>query len=89
MELGGKSPLIIFDDADLGNAVAAAMMGNFYTQGEVCTNGIRGELRDGRVKPTLPELHPPIGDNRDPASDVEVAFALACPPVFRQALEGI
>ena len=41
MELGGKSPLIIFDDADLGNAVAAAMMGNFYTQGEVCTNGTR------------------------------------------------
>ncbi len=41
MELGGKSPLIIFDDADLDNAVAAAMMGNFYTQGEVCTNGTR------------------------------------------------
>ena len=41
MELGGKSPLIIFDDADLENAVAAAMMGNFYTQGEVCTNGTR------------------------------------------------
>mgnify|MGYP003694625653 CR=1 FL=1 len=41
MELGGKSPLIIFDDADLGNAVSAAMMANFYTQGEVCTNGTR------------------------------------------------
>ena len=41
MELGGKSPLIIFDDADMKNAVAAAMMGNFYTQGEVCTNGTR------------------------------------------------
>jgi betaine-aldehyde dehydrogenase len=41
MELGGKSPLIIFADADLGNAVAAAMMANFYTQGEVCTNGTR------------------------------------------------
>jgi len=41
MELGGKSPLIIFDDADLENAVSAAMLGNFYTQGEVCTNGTR------------------------------------------------
>jgi hypothetical protein len=50
---------------------------------------IRGELRDGRVKPTLPERHPSIGDNGDAASDVEVACALACPPVFRQALEGI
>jgi betaine-aldehyde dehydrogenase len=41
MELGGKSPLIIFDDADIENAVSAAMLGNFYTQGEVCTNGTR------------------------------------------------
>src|SRR3546814_2340812 len=34
MELGGKSPLIVFGDADLRNAVSAAMMANFYTQGE-------------------------------------------------------
>ncbi|MCV5374081.1 aldehyde dehydrogenase family protein, partial [Escherichia coli] len=37
MELGGKSPLIIFDDAKLNDAVSAAMVANFYTQGEVCT----------------------------------------------------
>src|SRR5579883_526398 len=41
MELGGKSPLIVFADADLENAVSAALIGNFYTQGEVCTNGTR------------------------------------------------
>ncbi|QFU21678.1 betaine-aldehyde dehydrogenase [Shewanella eurypsychrophilus] len=41
MELGGKSPLIIFNDADIDNAVSAAMLGNFYTQGEICTNGTR------------------------------------------------
>ena len=41
MELGGKSPLIIFADADLDNAVSAAILGNFYTQGEVCTNCTR------------------------------------------------
>lgn len=41
MELGGKSPLIIFDDANLEDAVSAAMLGNFYTQGEICTNGTR------------------------------------------------
>ncbi|MGF1741894.1 betaine-aldehyde dehydrogenase [Vibrio profundum] len=41
MELGGKSPLIIFDDADLEQAVSAAMLGNFYTQGEICTNATR------------------------------------------------
>jgi len=41
MELGGKSPLILFDDANLDNAVSGAMLANFYTQGEVCTNGTR------------------------------------------------
>src|SRR6267154_3600067 len=41
MELGGKSPLIVFADADLENAVSAALLANFYTQGEICTNGTR------------------------------------------------
>lgn len=41
MELGGKSPLVVFEDTDLEQAVSAAMLGNFYTQGEVCTNGTR------------------------------------------------
>lgn len=46
MELGGKSPLIVFDDANLDNAVSAAMMANFYTQGEVCTHGTRVFVHD-------------------------------------------
>jgi betaine-aldehyde dehydrogenase len=41
MELGGKSPLLVFDDADLSQAVSAAMLGNFYSQGEICTNCTR------------------------------------------------
>ncbi|MCU7553857.1 betaine-aldehyde dehydrogenase [Alteromonas sp. ASW11-19] len=41
MELGGKSPLLVFEDADIEEAVSAAMLGNFYTQGEVCTNCTR------------------------------------------------
>jgi betaine-aldehyde dehydrogenase len=41
LELGGKSPLIVFDDADLENAVSGAMLGNFYSAGEVCSNGTR------------------------------------------------
>ena len=41
MELGGKSPLLVFDDADVSQAVSAAMLGNFYTQGEICTNCTR------------------------------------------------
>ncbi len=41
LELGGKSPLLIFNDADLDNAISGALLANFYTQGEVCTNGTR------------------------------------------------
>ena len=41
MELGGKSPMIVFDDADIENAVGGAILGNFYSSGQVCSNGTR------------------------------------------------
>jgi len=41
MELGGKSPLLILDDAELDQAADIAMMANFYSAGQVCTNGTR------------------------------------------------
>jgi betaine-aldehyde dehydrogenase len=47
LELGGKSPLIIFNDADIDNAVSGALLANFYTQGEVCTNGTRVFVQSG------------------------------------------
>ena len=47
MELGGKSPLIIFDDADLDDAVGGAILGNFYSSGQVCSNGTRVFVQKG------------------------------------------
>jgi len=41
MELGGKSPLVILPDAAVDQAVNVAMMANFYSTGQVCTNGTR------------------------------------------------
>jgi betaine-aldehyde dehydrogenase len=41
LELGGKSPLIVFEDARIDNAVAGALLANFYSAGEVCSNGTR------------------------------------------------
>lgn len=41
MELGGKSPLIITHDADIAMAADIALMANFYSSGQVCTNGTR------------------------------------------------
>ncbi|MDE2652605.1 MAG: aldehyde dehydrogenase family protein [Gemmatimonadota bacterium] len=41
LELGGKSPNIVFADADLRTAVKGASMGVFYGKGEVCAAGSR------------------------------------------------
>ena len=45
LELGGKSPLIIFEDADIRNAVKGALMANFLSQGEVSFNYIKRYLQ--------------------------------------------
>lgn len=41
MELGGKNPVVIFEDADLDLAIAGAVEGGFFNQGEACTAGSR------------------------------------------------
>ena len=41
LELGGKSPNIVFADSDIDSAVAGAMTGIFFNQGEVCCAGSR------------------------------------------------
>ncbi|KAL9097953.1 MAG: hypothetical protein Q9163_006291 [Psora crenata] len=41
MELGGKSPVVILPDADVEQAVDGAMLANFFSSGQVCTNGTR------------------------------------------------
>ena len=47
MELGGKSPIVIFDDADLEDAVSGAILGNFYSSGQACSNGTRVFVQKG------------------------------------------
>ena len=71
MELGGKSPLIIFDDADVENAVGGAMLANFYSTGQVCSNGTRVFVQDGIYDRFLERLTARtrkivIGDPLDP-----------------------
>ena len=41
LELGGKSPLIIFADSDVDNAVKGAMLANFLSQGQVRFPGMK------------------------------------------------
>ncbi len=56
LELGGKSPLIVFDDARLDNAVAGALLANFYSAGEVCSNGTRVFVQRGLKEAFLERL---------------------------------
>ena len=56
MELGGKSPLIVFDDADLESAISGAMLGNFYSTGQVCSNGTRVFVQKGIKEKFLARL---------------------------------
>ncbi|MGZ6997192.1 MAG: betaine-aldehyde dehydrogenase [Acidimicrobiia bacterium] len=75
LELGGKSPLVVFGDADLDHVVSAALLANFYTQGEICSNGTRvfvqRSVHDEFVEALrLRTEAMTIGDPLDPATDV-------------------
>ncbi|MCF2905457.1 betaine-aldehyde dehydrogenase [Octadecabacter sp. CECT 8868] len=56
MELGGKSPIVIFDDANLEDAVSGAILGNFYSSGQVCSNGTRVFVQSGIKEAFLKRL---------------------------------
>jgi betaine-aldehyde dehydrogenase len=74
MELGGKSPLLVFDDADIESAVSGAILGNFYSTGQVCSNGTRVFVQKGIKTAFLDRLSERlkaavIGDPLDPATN--------------------
>lgn len=56
LELGGKAPLVIFDDCDFEVAVQTAMDANFYTAGEVCSNATRVFIQDGIAPKIIAEM---------------------------------
>ena len=75
LELGGKSPLIVFADADLDDAVSGAMLANFYSAGQVCSNATRVFLHESIKAPFLARLmarvkRMRIGDPEDPKTNV-------------------
>ncbi|RJS93720.1 betaine-aldehyde dehydrogenase [Salinisphaera sp. Q1T1-3] len=91
LELGGKSPLVIFEDADLDNAVSGALLANFFTQGEICTNGTRVFVHESVRTAFLDKLverveRLVIGDPAEPETDVGPMIS---PEHGRQVLEYI
>ncbi len=82
LELGGKSALIVFEDANLDEAVSGALLANFYSAGEVCTNGTRvfvhRTIRDAflaKLKTRTEKMV--IGDPLDPATHVGTLISAA------------
>ncbi len=98
MELGGKSPLIIFDDADLESAVSAAINANFYASGQVCSNGTRVFVQNDIKEAFLSRLaertaQAIIGDPRDEATNFgpmvsEEQLAITCSFIEKGLSEG-
>ncbi|MEM6683301.1 MAG: aldehyde dehydrogenase family protein [Pseudomonadota bacterium] len=75
LELGGKSPYVVFDDADLDSAVEGLIDAIFFNQGEVCCAGSRLLVQEG-IEDALTEKlkarlsHFRIGDPLDKAIDM-------------------
>ena len=75
LEMGGKNPLIVLDDADLPNAVETAVNGAFYSTGQRCTASSRLIVTEGihdRLVAAMTERLQAlvIGDALDPATQI-------------------
>ncbi|HEX9942243.1 MAG TPA: aldehyde dehydrogenase family protein [Thermoanaerobaculia bacterium] len=80
LELGGKSPFVVFDDADLDGAVEGVVDAIWFNQGEVCCAGSRlivhegvAETLYGRLRARMETLR--VGDPRDKAIDIGAIIA--------------
>jgi len=82
LELGGKSPLIVFEDAKLDNAVSGALLANFYSAGEVCSNGTRvfvhRSVKDAFLAKLIARVEAmKVGDPMDPETQVGALISRA------------
>jgi betaine-aldehyde dehydrogenase len=82
MELGGKNPQIVFDDADLDAAVDAAVFGAFFNAGECCNAGSRlilhRPIADAFIGAVVERSKTvPVGDPLDPATKVGAIITAA------------
>ena len=80
LELGGKSPFIVFDDADLDGAVEGIVDAIWFNQGEVCCAGSRLLLHEGIADQMIAKLRARmetlrVGDPLDKAIDLGAVVA--------------
>ena len=73
LELGGKSPILVFDDADLDAAANGLIAGNFGASGQSCVAGTRGFVQRGIYDALVARIEEKsrnlvVGDPHDPAT---------------------
>ena len=64
LELGGKSPFIIFEDADLDSAVEGLVDGIWFNQGQVCCAGSRLLMQESIAEPLIMKIRHRMGSLR-------------------------
>jgi aldehyde dehydrogenase (NAD+) len=80
LELGGKSPFIVFDDADLDSAVEGVVDAIWFNQGQVCCAGSRLLAQEGIAERLYGKLrarmeHLRVGDPLDKSTDIGAIVA--------------
>jgi aldehyde dehydrogenase (NAD+) len=73
LELGGKSPILVFDDADIDAAANGLIAGNFGASGQSCVAGTRGFVQRGIFDAVVAAVTEKskglvVGDPHDPAT---------------------
>jgi len=90
LELGGKSPFIVFEDADLDSAVEGLVDAIWFNQGEVCCAGSRLLVQEGIAEAFIAKIHARmetlrVGDSLDKTVDIGAVVA----PVQKQRIEAL
>ncbi|MET7950110.1 aldehyde dehydrogenase family protein [Micromonospora sp. NPDC005324] len=75
LELGGKAPNIVFNDADIDAAIAGAVLGGYFNEGQCCVNGSRLYVQRGVFDRVVEGVAAAaraitVGDGFDPASQM-------------------
>jgi len=70
LELGGKDPMIVLEDADVSRAVAGALWGGLFNAGQVCTSVERVYVHSDVYEPFVTELAARAGKLRQGADTV-------------------
>jgi aldehyde dehydrogenase (NAD+) len=90
LELGGKSPFMVFDDADLDSAIEGVVDAIWFNQGQVCCAGSRLLVQESVAEPFLAKLRARmetlrVGDPLDKSVDIGAIVA----PIQLQRIEQL